>query len=34
MQKILSEQEFQNRVNQETLVVMKFTTTWCPDCKN
>ncbi|WCK52998.1 thioredoxin family protein [Aneurinibacillus sp. Ricciae_BoGa-3] len=33
MKKILSEQQFQNTIVQETFMVMKFSTTWCPDCK-
>jgi thiol-disulfide isomerase/thioredoxin len=33
MEKIISAEQFNEKIQQSTPVVMKFTTTWCPDCK-
>ena len=33
MKQIMTEQEYQEQINQEQLTVGIFTTTWCPDCK-
>jgi thiol-disulfide isomerase/thioredoxin len=34
MERILSEEDFQDLINQDRYTVVKFDTTWCPDCKN
>lgn len=34
MERILSEERFQDVVNRDQYTVVKFDTTWCPDCKN
>lgn len=33
MKEIMTEQEYQEQINQDQLTVGIFTTTWCPDCK-
>jgi len=33
MKQIMTEQEYQEQINQDQLTVGIFTTTWCPDCK-
>lgn len=32
MQKITTEQQFQEMIERDQLTVMKYTTSWCPDC--
>lgn len=34
MDRIGSEEQFGQLVNRDQLTVMKFDTTWCPDCRN
>ncbi|MGZ9583616.1 thioredoxin family protein [Paenibacillus marinisediminis] len=34
MEKVSSEQQYQTQIAQEGYTILKFTTTWCPDCKN
>ncbi|WP_219836109.1 thioredoxin family protein [Paenibacillus sp. R14(2021)] len=34
MDRIETEAEFQELVNRDQYTVIKFDTTWCPDCKN
>ncbi|MNO22675.1 Thioredoxin-like protein YdbP [compost metagenome] len=34
MERIESLEQFQEKINEDTYSVMKFDTTWCPDCKN
>ncbi|SDN51000.1 Thiol-disulfide isomerase or thioredoxin [Paenibacillus sp. yr247] len=34
MERILTEDRFQDLVNRDQYTVVKFDTTWCPDCKN
>jgi thiol-disulfide isomerase/thioredoxin len=34
MERILTEKRFQDLVNRDQYTVVKFDTTWCPDCKN
>lgn len=33
MEKITTEQQFKDAINNNIPVVVKFKTTWCPDCK-
>lgn len=33
MEKITTAKQFEDIINQETPVLVKFETTWCPDCK-
>ena len=33
IKQIMTEQEYQEQINQDQLTVGIFTTTWCPDCK-
>ena len=33
MKQIMTDQEYQEQINQDQLTVGIFTTTWCPDCK-
>lgn len=34
MERVQTKEQFQNLINSDTYTVMKFDTTWCPDCKN
>ncbi|MNO54718.1 Thioredoxin-like protein YdbP [compost metagenome] len=34
MERIESLEQFQEIINEDQYSVMKFDTTWCPDCKN
>ncbi|KQY92959.1 thioredoxin [Paenibacillus sp. Root52] len=34
MERILSEQQYRDTINSDSLTVIKFDTTWCVDCKN
>lgn len=34
MEKIVSSEQYQDQIAKDQYTVMKFTTTWCPDCKN
>ncbi|MEC0125872.1 thioredoxin family protein [Paenibacillus pabuli] len=34
MERIQSEQQYRDTINSDGLTVIKFDTTWCPDCKN
>ena len=34
METICSVEQFEQLIQSDTPVVMKFFTTWCPDCKN
>jgi len=34
MDRIASEEQFEDLVGRDQFTVMKFDTTWCPDCKN
>ncbi|AIW41642.1 MULTISPECIES: thioredoxin family protein [Paenibacillus] len=33
MERIESQQQYQDLINGDGLTVVKFDTTWCPDCK-
>lgn len=34
MERIQTEEQFQQLIQRDQYTVMKFDTTWCPDCKN
>jgi len=34
MEKVVSETQYRELIEKDSYTVMKFTTTWCPDCKN
>lgn len=34
MERVQNKEQFQDLTTRETYTVMKFDTTWCPDCKN
>lgn len=34
MERIQSEQQYRDTINSDGMTVIKFDTTWCPDCKN
>ncbi|MDP5276431.1 thioredoxin family protein [Chengkuizengella axinellae] len=34
MERIQSLEQFQEQISNDNYTVMKFDTTWCPDCKN
>ncbi|MEX2416302.1 MAG: thioredoxin family protein [Paenibacillaceae bacterium] len=34
MEKISSEDQYQKQIAESQTTIMKFYTTWCPDCKN
>lgn len=34
MERIQSEQQYLDTINSDGFTVIKFDTTWCPDCKN
>lgn len=34
MQTITSEEQFSKAISEDNYTVMKFITSWCPDCKN
>ncbi|MEF2964218.1 thioredoxin family protein [Paenibacillus sp. M1] len=34
MERVQSEQQFRDLIGRDQYTVMKFDTTWCPDCKN
>lgn len=34
MERVQSNEQFQNLISGDQYTVLKFDTTWCPDCKN
>ncbi|MZQ86448.1 thioredoxin fold domain-containing protein [Paenibacillus sp. 5J-6] len=34
MERIQTNQQFQEKINGDHYTIMKFDATWCPDCKN
>ncbi|TFE26696.1 thioredoxin family protein [Cohnella luojiensis] len=34
MERILTEEQYQQLINRDQYTVVKFDATWCPDCKN
>jgi thioredoxin-like negative regulator of GroEL len=34
MNKVLTENHYKDEIAKDQLTVLKFFTTWCPDCKN
>lgn len=34
MNRIESQAQFQDQIDQDNYTIMKFDATWCPDCKN
>jgi thioredoxin-like negative regulator of GroEL len=34
MDKVLSDDQYQNQIAKDQITIIKFYTTWCPDCKN
>lgn len=34
MERIDSQEQFQQKISEDRYTVMKFDATWCPDCKN
>lgn len=34
MDKVNSEEQYRDQIAKDQITIMKFYTTWCPDCKN
>jgi thiol-disulfide isomerase/thioredoxin len=34
MNKVMSEEQYQDQIAADQITILKFYTTWCPDCKN
>lgn len=34
MNQIISNEQYQNQISTDQITILKFYTTWCPDCKN